>query len=367
MKRCIVLFFAFAIATVAFAGQLPPIQTVFIILLENEDWSSIQNSTNAPYINQTLLPMASYCGQYFTPPGLHPSLPNYLWLEAGTNFGVLNDNDPSMNHQSATNHLVTLLNNAGISWKAYEEDISGTDVPLTNIGGYAVRHDPFAYFDDITGTNDPNNAYGIAHIRPYTELAGDLAGNTVARYNFITPNQCDDGHNSCAPLFNPVLQSDTWLSNELPKILNSAAYSNNGAIFITWDEGGTGPVGMIVLSPLARGGGYFNNIYYTHGSTLRTFQEIFGVGPLLMDSASETDLSDLFAQYCLTGATMLTNCFQLTIGGVVPGRTNIVEASPDLFTWTPISTNVTVTNNFTILDSTATNFSQRFYRVREVP
>jgi hypothetical protein len=366
VKKRLLLLFIFAIAAVVSAGPLPPIQTVFIILLENEDWSSIQNSTNAPYINHTLLPMASYCGQYFTPPGLHPSLPNYLWLESGTNFGILDDNDPSIDHQATTNHLVTLLNNAGISWRAYEEDISGAYVPLTNTNRYAVRHNPFAYFDDITGTNNPNYAYGIAHIRPYTELAGDLTGNNVARYNFITPNVCDDGHDSCAPLFNPVLQSDTWLSNELPKILSSAAYSNNGAVFITWDEGGNGPVGMIVLSPLARGGGYFNNTYYTHGSTLRTFQEIFGVGPLLNDAATETDLSDLFSQYNITAPTIVTNGFQLTVGGVVPGRTNIIEASPNLVAWGPISTNVSATNNFKILDSSATNLSRQFYRAREI-
>lgn len=366
MKRLLFLFFGLLLATISSAAPLPSIQTVFIILLENEDWSAIQGSTNAPYINQTLLPMASYCGQYFTPPGLHPSLPNYLWLEAGTDFGIGNDFDPSLDHQSTTNHLVTLLSNAGISWRAYEEDISGTYVPLTNTNLYAVRHDPFVYFDDVSGTNNPDCAYGIAHVRPYTQLAGDLLSNTVARYNFITPNLCDDGHDSCAPLFNPVLQADTWLSNELPKILNSAAYTNDGVVFITWDEGTTGPIGMIVLSPLARGGGYFNNIYYTHGSTLRTIQEILGVGPLLNDAAIEADLSDLFMQYSIIDPMWCTNGFQLTFTGVVPGRTNVVEASPDLFAWSPISTNVTTTNSFSILDSTATNFSQRFYRVMEI-
>ena len=27
-------------------------------------------------------------------PHIHPSEPNYIWSEAGTNFGVLNDNTP---------------------------------------------------------------------------------------------------------------------------------------------------------------------------------------------------------------------------------------------------------------------------------
>src|SRR5260370_11805093 len=37
----------------------------------------------------------------------------------------------------------------------------------------------------------------IAHGRPYAELASDLAANAVARYNFITPNVCDDMHDKC--------------------------------------------------------------------------------------------------------------------------------------------------------------------------
>src|SRR5207302_10443936 len=131
----------------AWAGTMPPVQTVFIIVLENSDWSDFKGSSNAPYLNNTLLPMASYCEEYYNPPGLHPSLPNYLWLEAGTNFGILDDNNPSDDHQNTTNHLVTLLKNAGISWKAYQEDISGTVVPLDSRNGYAPRHDPFVYFD----------------------------------------------------------------------------------------------------------------------------------------------------------------------------------------------------------------------------
>ncbi len=189
------------------------IQTVFIILMENHNWSQIKGSRYAPYINNTLLPIASHAEQYFNPPGIHPSLPNYLWLEAGTNFGILDDNPPSLDHQSTTSHLITLLNNARIPWKAYEENISGTACPLTDSGLYAVRHDPFVYFDDVTNTLNPNSAYCIAHVRPYTELASDLAANTVARYNFITPNVCDDMHDKCKG--NAIEHGDTWLANNL--------------------------------------------------------------------------------------------------------------------------------------------------------
>jgi phospholipase C len=267
--------------------------------MENKNWLQIAGSSSAPYINNTLLPMASHAELYFNPPLVHPSLPNYLWLEAGTNFGIFNDDPPSANHQSTTSHLVTLLQKSGISWKTYQENISGADCPLVSNGLYAVKHNPFVYFDDVTNNQDPNSANCIGHVRPFGELATDLAGNTVARYNFITPNECNDMHDSCAPLNDAIRQGDTWLSQNLPAILNSAAYRSGGAVFVTWDEGAAsdGPIGMIVLSPFAKGNGYRNFVRYTHGSTLRTLQEIFGVGPFLRDAAIETDLSDLFAVF----------------------------------------------------------------------
>src|SRR5664280_949276 len=130
MKALRAVLMVLILAAAAHAGNLPPVQTVFVILLENHNWSDFKGSADAPFINGTLLPMASYCEQYYNPPGLHPSEPNYLWLEAGTNFGVFDDNDPCINHQNTTRHLVTLLDNAGISWKTYQEDISGACVPL---------------------------------------------------------------------------------------------------------------------------------------------------------------------------------------------------------------------------------------------
>src|SRR5919198_5504805 len=89
------------------------IKTVFLIVMENHNWFDIKGNPSAPYINHTLLPRASHAEQYYNPPGNHPSLPNYLWLEAGTNFGISNDDGPRANHQRTTHHLVTLLRDAG--------------------------------------------------------------------------------------------------------------------------------------------------------------------------------------------------------------------------------------------------------------
>ena len=277
-------------------GGLDQNSAVFVILMENHNWADIKGSANAPYINNTLLPMASYCDQYYNPPGLHPSEPNYLWLEAGTNFGIFNNDPPSINHQSTTAHFVTQLKNAGISWKTYLENIDGLSCPLTDNYPYAVRHNPFAFFDDVTTSSNPPCT---SVMRPLTELQTDLASNTIARYNFITPNVCSDMHDSCPPTNNPVKQGDDWLAQYVPLILNSAAYQNNGLIIITWDEGENGvdgPIGMIVLSSFARGGGFHNAIRYTHSSTLRTLQKIFGRTPYLGGAATAPDLSDLFVR-----------------------------------------------------------------------
>lgn len=286
------------------------IKTVFIILMENHNWTgggsnSIKGNANAPYINNTLLPMASHAEQYFNPPNNHPSLPNYLWLEAGGNFGIYNDGPPSQNAQNTARHLVTLLDSGGISWKGYMENSSSRSCPLTDEGKddpngnpyYAVRHDPFVYFNDVTNHLHRHSATCIAHVRPYKEFAQDLASGNVAQYNWITPNLCDDMHDSCGG--NSIANGDAWLSKNVPPILNSTAFQDSGALFITWDEAasGDGPIGMIVLSPFAKGGGYSNNIHYTHGSTLRTMEEIFGVKPLLRDAKNETDLSDLFSVF----------------------------------------------------------------------
>ena len=265
--------------------------------MENHDWHQIKDSRSAPYINETLLTMGAHAKSYYTPPGLHPSLPNYLWLEAGTNFGVSNDRSPVANHQDSTAHLTSLLSAAGISWKSYQENISGSTCPLVTYGLYDPKHNPMVYFDDVAGGNDRNSDFCIAHVRPFTELSSDLSSGNTARYNFITPNLCNDMHNSSGcNSSNPIKNGDTWLANNLPTILNSDAYKNGGIVFITWDEGkgdSDGPIGMIVLSSFVKPG-YSNTIAYTHSSTLRILQEIFGVRPFLGDAANATDLSDLF-------------------------------------------------------------------------
>jgi phospholipase C len=358
-------------AASAFSASYTNIQTVFLIVMENVTWSDLAGSTNAPYINNFLLPQSSYASNMFIIPGTFGSLPQYLWLESGTNWGVASDSsDPAAHHFATTNHFVIQLQNAGISWRSYQENISGTTCPTTSVGVYAAWHNPFIYFDDIylSPTNCTN------HIRPYTEFERDLTNNTVARYNFITPNLCNDMHGSAScPAGNRILLGDNWLSSEIPKIQNSQAYQNNGAIIITWDEGtanAAGPCGTIVLSSWAKGGGYAISNRLDHTATFRTLQEIFQV-PLLYAAKTGPSLSDLFKPVIELSAPSLNpdKTFSFAADGLVPGKTNYVQFTTNFsginLVWQTLLTNVLATNHFFFIDTNASDSAQRFYRVLE--
>jgi hypothetical protein len=174
-----------------------PFGTVFMILLENTDWSLL-SSSNSPFVYNHLLANFSYALNYKNPPALHPSEPNYIWLEAGSNLGLTTDNDASAsNSVNTSDHLVSYLTRNGLTWKAYQENIPGNKCPLASAYPYAAKHNPFIFFQDVTNNNNPNSATCIAHIRPFTEFFPDLLSSSsagMAAYNFITPNLCNDGH-----------------------------------------------------------------------------------------------------------------------------------------------------------------------------
>ena len=327
----LLLCFAMPVAVQA-QTEMSHVQHVFIILMENHNWTGdnsgasfgdpdVKGSSLAPYIN-SLIPLRAHAEQYFNPPGNHPSLPNYLWLEAGTNFGVLKDILPKQAHVRTNLHLVDLLENAGITWKAYAEPDFGnpdfTDCPL-DFSELDVNHLPFVYFDDVSDHFSSSARRCLAHVKPYSHLATDLASKTActpdlidsgsacyAQYSFITPNLCHDGHegvSACDPSEpeDNTQRGDTWLKNTgVPTVIDSNVYAKDGALFIVWDEGEDsgfpdGPIGMFVLSPFAKTD-FQNVIHYDHSSMLKTFEEIFGVTPLLRGAGNSAtnDLSDFF-------------------------------------------------------------------------
>ena len=366
------------------------IKTVFVIAMENHNWTQPANQFTggiqqifrnpaAPFINSLvdgtayatingqrvhISEQVAYATNYHsvlaTPngnnPHIHPSEPNYIWAEAGTNFGVLNDADPFTatggNNQNATQHLSALLTSAGRTWKSYQEDIdlarNGSNqltnvllskdqwtVPLKSFSGtfatgfvndfnlapqfnYAAKHNPMVFFTNTNGGNDatPGNPLSLNYA-PLQALFTDLESETVADYNWITPNQFNDMHTSLAGGYKgltgdpaKIKQGDDFLAQIIPAIMASNAYKEHGAIIIWFDESesdgvaGDNPddfnhtIAEIVISPRAHpnvnGLPYASEVFFTHSSDLRTMQEIFHVGPLLGDAVNANDLSDLF-------------------------------------------------------------------------
>ena len=354
---------SFALVTCLLAaatGKTQQVQTVFVIALENHNWTQPGGSSPAqlfgnaaaPYINSLVTPgnanatMVSFARNYENvAAGIHPSEPNYIWSEAGTNFGILDDNDPfPSNAQNTTNHLCGYLQALGISWRSYQEDTdlatsggqytntplspSQYTVPLSSFSGtsslytnaynnshdyaYAAKHNPQVFFIDTDGGNNPTTSNPQAsYYAPLQQLFTDLANNTYARFNWITPDLYNDMHTPLTTFLYhgtnwsgdqaAVAEGDNFLSIVVPQIMASPAFQNNGVIVIWEDEtegGDSSSYTMpeIIISPLAKGNAYSNTIKYTHSSDLKTWQEVFGVGPNagIGDAANATDLSDLF-------------------------------------------------------------------------
>jgi phospholipase C len=288
------------------------IKTVFLIMMENHSWSTIKAAgSSAAYINDTLVPMGAHAEAYTTPPGNHPSEPNYIWLEAGDSLGITNDSAPSANHQATKDHLSAQLEAKSITWKAYAEGAAAGICPLKAKGLYDPKHTPQLYFDDVTDTNQASSAHCIEHVVPYADFASDLAANKVARYNFITPDLCNDMHGNglsgaCSLVGSDngrIKLGDDWLAAEVPKILASAAYKDHGVLFVLWDEGdeaglqkaSDGPIGMIAISQFAKPN-FASSTPFTHSSMLRTLETIFAV-PYLRGAQSSNDLSSLFTAF----------------------------------------------------------------------
>ncbi len=189
------------------------------------------------------------------------------------------------------------MTTALIPWRSYQEDIAGDVCPLTGTGSYAPKHNPMVFFDDVTDARSATSAYCIQHVRPYAELARDLDADDVAAYNFITPNLCDDMHDSCGG--DSIAHGDAWLAREVPTIMASKAYKDGGALFIVWDENeGTpgGAIGLIAMSPFVKAG-YANSISYTHSSLLRSVQDVFALQPYMRNAVDANGLNDLFTRF----------------------------------------------------------------------
>jgi phospholipase C len=278
---------------------------VFIVMMENQDASTIYGSSQTPYIN-SLMSQYAYATNYVTT--VHPSEPNYIWLEAGSNntgdITFTSDNDPSAtNSTNTTQHIATQLVAAGLTWRSYQEGIDATSgaCPIFSEPGrpeyYAVKHNPFPFFQDVSG-NPPSatDAYCASHHAPFSQLAGDLTAGNVANYTFVTPDLCHDMHGAMGCNHHLIANGDAWLQTNLPQMINWVN-AHGGFVLVVWDEGSNTnpPLPFLAIGPQVKKG-YGGPVAYSHSSTVKSVQEVFGLSPLLRGAADPTtnDLSDLF-------------------------------------------------------------------------
>jgi acid phosphatase len=224
---------------------------VAVIVLENRGYDSV---LGLPYIS-TVASTATALTDYHA--SGHPSLPNYLALTSGSTLGVTDDGYHVLPQQDLGDQLTA----AGLPWRAYMEGM-GADC-LAGTGGYAVKHDPFAYY----GGRCPSS------VVPFTQFSTDLAGAAVPRFIWITPNLCHDMHD-CDPTV-----GDTWLRQTVPVLLASPAMSN-GVVVITWDEDDSGGSNHVLTLVLGSKRAANPRAAYSHPSLLATIEDLLGLARL---------------------------------------------------------------------------------------
>jgi hypothetical protein len=243
---------------------------VVLIVMENHEYPAVIGSPAAPYVNQLAGGSVLLTHHHAVS---HPSLPNYLALTGGSTFGITSVCTTCSTH--ATN-LVDQLARHGLTWKAYMEGMPHACYKGAFSGGYAKKHDPFMYYDDIR--NSPRRCREVV---PFSQLGPDLSGGRLPRFAWITPNLCHDMHD-CS-----VRTGDRWLAQWVPKIL--PALGSDGLLILTWDEGATdsaccsvargGHVATIVAGPGARRGVKASS-RTDHYSILRLVQDLFHLAHL---------------------------------------------------------------------------------------
>ena len=257
----------------------PAISHIYLIVMENKNYSSIVGNASAPYINSLI---ANY-GLATNYSGVaHPSQPNYLALFSGSKQGIADD----ANHDFTGQTLADQLEANGKTWQIFAQNVpldcftgavasGGEDGP----GTYARKHEPAISFTDIS--TSPSRCSNITNFSHFDPAAAD--------FQFITPNMCNDMHD-CS-----VATGDAFLRNFVPTILNSPAWQQGGVLFITWDEAAVGSpnqVATLVISKLVQPG-FQSDKAHDHYSLLRTIEDDWGLG-CLNQSCLANNMNEFF-------------------------------------------------------------------------
>ncbi len=258
-------------------SYVPRYSHVFVVMMENEDYADIIGNPAAPYLNSLLPKAANLTNMYAT---AHPSDENYTALAGGTT-GTQEGNTQSA--ELDNQQIGDLIGNAGGTWRSYMQSANGP-CDRGSQDTYTIDDTPFVNFKDVSD----NQASCQEHEQPLSQLATDLQQvNTTPTYAWLSANDCDDME-GCG-----ITAGDTWLSQTLPTIFNSPAWTNQRSLLIiTWDEDAAdGQTDLQKIPTLILGSqgsvkqGFSSDHRYTEYSILRAIE-----GGLNLPNLTDNDL-----------------------------------------------------------------------------
>jgi hypothetical protein len=231
-----------------------------------------------------------------------------------------------------------------------------------------------------------------------TPLADQNITNYPAAFSLGYDNACivraqDVWRSVLYDRINTVNGSNSPAKIQMPPLARNLIDTNAVAVIGAWINSlpGTPALPPPVISPA---GGSFNasvtvtlqspatnaTLYYTLDGSLPTTNSTAYAGPIrLLNSATlsanawATGFNDSVAASAVftvqplyfTSQTWLPNGqFQLGFAGSA-GSNYVLQATTNFIMWTPVSTNLALTNMLNLLDPNASNYPYRFYRVQQ--
>lgn len=281
LRGALVLSALIAIGT-AHAAVVPPHDRVIVVVMENKSYNQVRTQ---PYTMSLMSVGATFTNSFGT---THPSQPDYLSLWAGSTLGVTNNNCPAPGAPFAAENLGHACEVAGISWRAYSENLAVAGSTACSFDGsassglYTRKHAPWTQFANLNHANE----------RPYTDLANDIANNTLPRLVYVVPNNCHNSHNS-STLGCGVPDADAWLGANLPTMIN--ALGPKGLLVLTWDEDDNVSLNHILtvfVGPQVVSGAVSAQTI-NHHTVVRTICEALGLTPFAL-AGSEASIGNVW-------------------------------------------------------------------------
>ncbi|CAO3666243.1 unnamed protein product [Umbelopsis vinacea] len=175
----------------------------------------------------------------------HDSQPNYFDQTAASDFGdnLYNcdfecDPDANVNITMAnTKNIVDVLEEAGITWRAYAEDYpihqgcylggtpeaNGKSVPHS----YVRKHFPFVSFPNIY-----NNSTRCDNLFNADQFFIDFKNKQLPQYVYFVPNLMNDMHDT------NVTYGSKYMQQKFGKIFQDSYFNDNALNIVTFDESG---------------------------------------------------------------------------------------------------------------------------------